>query len=191
MQRSAVSPGMARQLMDMICADRSAGDPSHDPVPTLVTHQRDDRYVPVELGREVASLIPGARFIEYPGDDSYGWARRPALDEVEEFLTGGRRHAEVDRVLATVMFTDIVGSTEHALAARRRALAGRCSTSTTRSSRRADALARARGQDDRRRLPRHLRRSGARGSLRRGDRRRGPARSASTCAPACTRASAS
>jgi class 3 adenylate cyclase len=114
MQRSAVSPGMARQLMEML------GQTDLRPIlptiqaPTLVIHQTGDRYVPVEVGREVASLIPKARFIEYPGEDSYGWVDPPGLDDVEEFLTGRRGTVEFDRVLATVMFTDIVGSTEHA-----------------------------------------------------------------------------
>jgi class 3 adenylate cyclase len=85
-------------------------------VPTLVTHRRGDRYVSIEHGQEVASLIPGARFIEYPGEDSYAWVEPVALEDVEEFLTGRRpvHEEEPDRVLATVMFTDIVGSTEHA-----------------------------------------------------------------------------
>ena len=84
-------------------------------VPTLVTHRSQDPYVPVELGRELASLIPGARFHEVPGTDNYGWIDNdPWLEELEEFLTGRRRPREIDRVLATVMFTDIVGSTEHA-----------------------------------------------------------------------------
>jgi class 3 adenylate cyclase len=59
-------------------------------------------------------LIPGARFIEYPGGDTYNWVEAPGLDEIEEFLTGRRREERSDRVLATVLFTDIVGSTEHA-----------------------------------------------------------------------------
>jgi class 3 adenylate cyclase len=114
MQRSAASPGMARQLIDMISQiDLRAVLPTIR-VPTLVTHQTDDRYVPVELGREVASLIPGARFIEYPGEDTYGWLDHTGLDDIEEFLTGRRGAGEIDRVLATVLFTDIVGSTEHA-----------------------------------------------------------------------------
>jgi class 3 adenylate cyclase len=62
----------------------------------------------------VASLIPGARFVEYPGQDQYGWVEVTGLDDVEEFLTGRRPAGEIDRVLATVLFTDIVGSTEHA-----------------------------------------------------------------------------
>jgi class 3 adenylate cyclase len=114
MQRSAVSPGMARQLMAMLAeTDLTAVLPTIN-VPTLVTHLTDDHYVPIEVGREVASLIPGARFVEYPGQDSYGWIDAPALDDVEEFLTGQRPTGLIDRVLATVMFTDIVGSTEHA-----------------------------------------------------------------------------
>jgi class 3 adenylate cyclase len=68
--------------------------------------------VPVEAGREVASLIPGARFIEHDGEDAYGWIDPPWMFEIEEFLTGRRSAPPIDRVLATVLFTDIVGSTE-------------------------------------------------------------------------------
>ena len=114
MQRSAVSPGMARQLMEMIAeSDLTAVLPTIR-VPTLVTHQTGDRYIPIEVGREVASLIPGARFIEYEGQDTYGWVESPGIDDIEEFLTGRRPPEQADRVLATVMFTDIAGSTEHA-----------------------------------------------------------------------------
>jgi class 3 adenylate cyclase/alpha-beta hydrolase superfamily lysophospholipase len=114
MQRSAVSPGMARALMEMISeTDLRAVLPTIR-VPTLVTHVTGDRVVPVELGREVARLIDGARFIEYPGEDAYCWSNPPGLDDIEEFLTGRRALHEPDRVLATVLFTDIVGSTGHA-----------------------------------------------------------------------------
>jgi class 3 adenylate cyclase len=114
MQRSAVSPGMARQLLAMLAQTDLRGVLPTIRVPTLVTHLSGDRLVPVELGREVASLIPGARFIEYPGEDAYVWADPPGMDDIEEFLTGRRPDREIDRVLATVLFTDIVGSTEHA-----------------------------------------------------------------------------
>jgi class 3 adenylate cyclase/alpha-beta hydrolase superfamily lysophospholipase len=114
MQRSAVSPGMARRLIEMAKqTDLTAVLPTIQ-VPTLVTHQTDDVYIPIERGREVAALIPGARFIEYPGQDQYGWVEAPGLEDVEEFLTGRRPTGAIDRVLATVLFTDIVGSTEHA-----------------------------------------------------------------------------
>ena len=114
MQRSAVSPGMARQLMEMIAQTDLAAVLPTIRVPTVVTHQTDDLYIPVDVGREVASLIPGARFIEYPGQDTYGWVESPAIEDIEEFLTGRRPPEEIGRVLATVMFTDIVGSTETA-----------------------------------------------------------------------------
>jgi class 3 adenylate cyclase len=115
MQRSSLSPGMARKLLEMIAeTDLRAVLPTIR-VPTLVTHQTDNVYIPIEMGREVASLIPGARFIECPGQDTYGWLDYTSLDDVEEFLTGRRSTEDgADRVLATVMFTDIVGSTEHA-----------------------------------------------------------------------------
>jgi class 3 adenylate cyclase len=114
MQRSSVSPGMARQILEMIAqTDLRAVLPSIR-VPTLVMHASGNTYIPVELGREVAELIPGARFVERPGIDTYCWLDAAWLDELEEFLTGSRSGDGADRVLATVMFTDIVGSTETA-----------------------------------------------------------------------------
>jgi pimeloyl-ACP methyl ester carboxylesterase len=84
-------------------------------VPTLVVHRTDDHDVNVAEGRWMAARIPGARFVELPGDDHLPWVgdQDAVLDEVQEFLTGVRPVREVDRVLATVLFTDIVGSTEH------------------------------------------------------------------------------
>ena len=84
-------------------------------VPTLVLHRAGD-LVPVWLGRYVAEHVPGARFVELAGNDHMPWVgdSDAVLDEVEQFLTGGRRGAEPDRVLATVLFTDIAGSTVHA-----------------------------------------------------------------------------
>lgn len=82
-------------------------------VPTLVVHRTGDAVVPVELGREVAGLIPGALLRELPGDDHLAFAGDSDLlvDEIEEFLTGARSGGEPDRVLANLLFTDIVGST--------------------------------------------------------------------------------
>jgi class 3 adenylate cyclase len=84
--------------------------------PTLVLHRTNDRDVKVEEGRWIASQIPGATFVELPGDSHTLWAGNTdeVVDEIEEFLTGARRGPEPDRVLATVLFTDIVGSTEQA-----------------------------------------------------------------------------
>jgi class 3 adenylate cyclase len=113
MQRSAVSPGMARKLMEMTARTNLEAVLPTIRVPTLVFHRTGDRLVPVECGREVAELIPGARFIEREGEDAYGWIEADWLLDVEEFLTGGRSAPRgIDRVLATVLFTDIVGSTE-------------------------------------------------------------------------------
>ena len=112
MQRSSVSPGMARKLMEMTANTNLRAVLPTIRVPTIVFHVTGNRIVPVECGREVAELIPGAQFREFEGDDAYGWLDAPWLHEVEEFLTGRRSAPPIDRVLATVLFTDIVGSTE-------------------------------------------------------------------------------
>lgn len=85
-------------------------------VPTLVIHRTGDRDVNVEEGRWLAGRIPEARFFELPGDDHLPWVgdQDAILDEIQEFLTGVRPSPESNRVLATVVFTDIVGSTEWA-----------------------------------------------------------------------------
>ena len=75
--------------------------------PTLVLHRAGDLDVNVEEGRWLASRIPGARFVELPGDDHLPWIGD------QEFLTGIRPPRDVDRVLASVLFIDIAGSTEH------------------------------------------------------------------------------
>jgi class 3 adenylate cyclase len=82
-------------------------------VPTLVLHRVGDRAVNRHASEWMAAQIPGARFVELDGVDHliYAGDADALLDEVEEFITGGRRAVEVDRVLATVMFTDIVDST--------------------------------------------------------------------------------
>jgi class 3 adenylate cyclase len=83
-------------------------------VPTLVIHRTGDPSIEVERGRELAGAISGARFVELAGDDHYFWAGDAdrILLEMQEFLTGVRPPPEEDRVLATVLFTDIVGSTQ-------------------------------------------------------------------------------
>jgi pimeloyl-ACP methyl ester carboxylesterase len=86
-------------------------------VPTLVIHRTGDRVIPIKAGRNLAKHIPGARFIELPGDDHLffvGDNIDRIADAIEEFLTGSHAPVDVDRVLATVLFTDIVGSTDKA-----------------------------------------------------------------------------
>ncbi len=89
--------------------------------PTLILHRVGDKAIPVEAGRYLAQHIRGAKYVELPGDDHLLQAYdQPTLDllidEMEEFITGARSGPEPDRVLVTVMFTDIVGSTERAVA---------------------------------------------------------------------------
>jgi len=85
-------------------------------VPTLVLHRTGDRDTKVEEGRYIADRILGARFVELPGDDHLPWVgdQDALVDEVQAFLTGVRPSPKSDRMLATVLLTDIVGSTRHA-----------------------------------------------------------------------------
>jgi len=87
-------------------------------VPTLVMHRIGDGAIPVEAGRYLADNIPGAKYVELPGNDHVPFYERDIAErmigETQEFLTGSRGEVEVDRVLATVLFTDIVDSTKRA-----------------------------------------------------------------------------
>jgi class 3 adenylate cyclase len=85
-------------------------------VPTLLVHRTGDRAVDVESSRYAASRIPGARLVELPGGDNLTFVgdSEAVAAEIEEFLTGSRTPPMPDRVLATILFTDIASSTEHA-----------------------------------------------------------------------------
>jgi class 3 adenylate cyclase len=84
--------------------------------PTLVLHRSGNTFVRVEHGRYLAEHIPGARYVEIPGRDYFAFLGNSDvfLEEIERFVTGLSRAPEADRVLATVLFTDIVGSTKRA-----------------------------------------------------------------------------
>ncbi|HEV8553347.1 MAG TPA: adenylate/guanylate cyclase domain-containing protein [Casimicrobiaceae bacterium] len=112
--RRAASPGAAVALLRMNTQIDIRSILPTIRVPTLVLHRTGDLDVNVEEGRYIAARIPGAKFVELPGDDHLPWIgdQDAFLDEVQEFLTGVRPPRAVDRVLATIMFTDIVGSTE-------------------------------------------------------------------------------
>ena len=118
MERLAASPGMMQQLFTMFLdIDVRAALPMVQ-VPTLVLHRTGDRVVNINAGRWLAEHIDGARFVELPGRDHALWAgdTDAVIGEIEEFLTGARSAPpeDFDRVLATVLFTDVVASTQRA-----------------------------------------------------------------------------
>lgn len=112
--RRSASPGAALALLRMNTQiDIRAILPTIR-VPVLVMHRTGDKVAKVEEGRWLAKQIAGARFVELPGDDHLSWVgdQNAILDETQEFLTGVRPTPESDRVLSTLLFTDIAGSTE-------------------------------------------------------------------------------
>ncbi|BBO06796.1 MULTISPECIES: adenylate/guanylate cyclase domain-containing protein [Bradyrhizobium] len=116
--RASASPGAASAIMRM---NRDIDVRDILPVtrvPTLILHRTDDRVIDVKHARYMGQRIPRAKLIELNGEDHMVWVgnQDAILDEVEEFVTGHRQTAEPDRVLATVLFVDIAGSTERAAA---------------------------------------------------------------------------
>jgi class 3 adenylate cyclase len=114
--RQGTSPTGALGLLDLYREiDIRAVLPTID-VPTLVIHRGDDRVVSAAQGRYLAESIADARFVELEGCDHLAWIgdQDLLLDEIEEFLVGSRRGREPERALATVLFTDVVDSTQTA-----------------------------------------------------------------------------
>ena len=114
--RAAASPGAVKAVMQM---NREIDVRNVLPtvrVPTLIAHRTGDRNISIEQARYMAERMPNARFVELPGEDHMLWFgdRETLLGEVEEFLTGVRHDPEHDRVLATVLFSDIVDATKRA-----------------------------------------------------------------------------
>jgi class 3 adenylate cyclase len=112
-ERRSASPGMACALLESLRDIDIAGAAESVHVPTLVLHRTDD-YVPIGPARKLADLIPGARFVELEGQDHALTVgdTETIVGEIEEFATGSRRPPEPTRALLTVLFTDIVGSTQ-------------------------------------------------------------------------------
>jgi hypothetical protein len=112
----AASPSMARA---MIMAVRNS-DVRHTlpriTAPTLILHRAESGFTPVAHGHHLAERITGSRLVELPGEDTLYWVGNtgPMLDEIEEFITGMRGGSDAERLLTTIVFTDIVGSTERA-----------------------------------------------------------------------------
>jgi class 3 adenylate cyclase len=111
-ERLSQSPGMAANAyrMNLNIDIRHLLAAVH--VPTLVLHPRSDPSVSFNTGKYLADNIEGAEFVELEGSDHFGWHDPNVANELERFLTGKRQPLDVDRVLTTVLFIDIVGSTE-------------------------------------------------------------------------------
>ena len=117
--RSGTSPRAATALMAMYADIDVRPAAAAISAPTLVVQRRADRVCPEPQAKALAAVIPGARYVQLEGADHVFFLgdADALLDEVEEFITGARRERDPERVLATVLFTDIVGSTERAAAA--------------------------------------------------------------------------
>jgi pimeloyl-ACP methyl ester carboxylesterase len=112
LMRHAMSPGAAADFCRMAFDIDVRHVLSAINVPTLVLHHAGDRICHVENARYLASHIPAAKYVELPGEDHVPWfGGDDMLTEIEEFVTGVREPAEPERALATVLFTDVVGST--------------------------------------------------------------------------------
>ena len=112
--RRGASPGTARALLRAAQGSDVRAVLPAIRIPTLVLHLRDDPLIPIRAGRYIADHVPGAQWVEVPGADDYWWASDSAgvvLAEVEEFVTGVVGTPPQNRVLSTILFTDIVSST--------------------------------------------------------------------------------
>jgi pimeloyl-ACP methyl ester carboxylesterase len=120
LERLSASPGAVRTLALLNAEIDVRSILPAVQVPTLVLHRNKDARVPIEAGYDLAAKIPNARFIEYAGGDHAFWSgdTGPMLGDIAEFITGHRDNSsdELERVLATVLFTDIVDSTRSAAA---------------------------------------------------------------------------
>lgn len=116
MERYSASPGTIRRMFEVIGQTDVRHVLPTISVPTLVMHRREDPFLKIEHSRYLADHIPGARFVELSGSDSLfsEGDSEAILGEVEEMLTGARSARAPERVLATVLFTDIVDSTRTA-----------------------------------------------------------------------------
>jgi class 3 adenylate cyclase len=116
----AASPSMARAVTKVVAEADVRDTLERITAPTLILHRDSSIFAPVGHGRYLAEHIAGSRYVELPGADALYWVgdTAPMLDEIEEFITGLRAGFDAERVLTTIVFTDIVGSTERAAALR-------------------------------------------------------------------------
>ena len=117
-ERLAASPTRVRALFDVWAANDARADLARISAPTLVMHDADNLLFPTEQGRYLAAHIPGARYVEYPPPTSMPFAEQILLmTSLQcEFLTGTSAGARTDRILGVLVFVDVVGSTERAVA---------------------------------------------------------------------------
>ncbi len=113
--RSSASPAAALELARMNTEADITGILSTIQVPTLLIYRTGDKDVHPDEGKYIAQRIPGSRLLKLPGDDHLFWAgdSYSVLAEIQEFITGERPGKVFDRILATILFTDIVSSTKH------------------------------------------------------------------------------
>jgi class 3 adenylate cyclase len=114
-ERLAGSPGAIRNLITSVANTDVRDVLPAIQAPTIVLHRADDPMIDLQTARDVAERIPSAQLVELPGGSTLPWVDSdPLLYELEQFFTGVRPAPVADRVLATILFTDIVGSTETA-----------------------------------------------------------------------------
>src|SRR6201997_3426453 len=114
----AASPSMARAVSKVVAEGDVRDTLARIAAPTLILQRESVRFIPPENGHFLAEHIAGSRYVQLPGEDSLYWVgdTAPILDEIEEFITGVRGGSDAERVLTTIVFTDIVGSTHRAAA---------------------------------------------------------------------------
>ena len=176
MERLAASPATRALMMPLMTeVDVRAVLPTIR-VPTLVVHHAEDAIIPPAKGRYIAEHIPDAKYVELPGRNWYhsvepGW--RASFQEIAEFLTGHQAEVADDRVLATVLFTDIVDSTRRAAEIGDRDWHALLDAHDAVVRAQLVSLSRSRGEHIGRRLPRDVRRTAASDPLRDGNSRCG------------------
>ena len=112
----AASPSMAVAMIKTIRQADVRDTLPRITAPTLILHRIDSGFTPVAHGQYLGEHIAGSRYVELPGRDTLYWVGNtaPMIDEIEEFITGMRGGSDTERLLTTIVFTDIVGSTERA-----------------------------------------------------------------------------
>jgi class 3 adenylate cyclase/pimeloyl-ACP methyl ester carboxylesterase len=117
-ERLGASPGTVALVIPLVSEVNVRTLLPNVRVPTLVVHHADDPFIPPERGKYIADHIPGAKYVELPGRNLYHFVEpewRTSFEAIYEFLTGQQPEVADDRVLATVLFTDIVDSTRRAV----------------------------------------------------------------------------